>query len=210
MTNFLHTLKKGILKHFTLVNMIVGVFVIIFVGLIKYSSLAIYLIVSFGFSETQYNEYIITGFLALITKLGIKGIVQEMVGPYLEIFSNKIANLFFHKMKIEDILNPDSSSDNSGQSNRPEGGNRQVSSLPGNPEPSPGNSSQSNRSDINNLNRDFISKGYSMNGIDGKVRVHDPGKVADRGLYTIVNGVKVMHNGNQPYATNLANAMEEY
>ena len=85
-----YKLKKALVKHFNLVNVIVGLLLIVFVGLIKYSSLATYLIVPFGFSETQLNEYIFAGFLALITRLGINGMVEEMVCPYLEILFNKI------------------------------------------------------------------------------------------------------------------------
>jgi len=69
------TIWTWIFKHFTCVNIIVGLFVLIFVGLIKYSGIVLFLLHFIEFDNTECAEYFITGIIGLVTRLGIKGIV---------------------------------------------------------------------------------------------------------------------------------------
>ena len=71
------TIWTWIFKHFTCVNIIVGLFVLIFVGLIKYSGIVLFLLHFIEFDNTECAEYFITGIIGLVTRLGIKGIVEE-------------------------------------------------------------------------------------------------------------------------------------
>lgn len=68
---------KRILKHLTAANLITGLLTLIVVGLVKHWALAYYILEFFGLGHTPFNEYIIIGFLGLITRLGLKGIVEE-------------------------------------------------------------------------------------------------------------------------------------
>lgn len=68
-----------LLKHFTITNLIIGGLTMIFAGLIRYSGLPFCILSLLGFTETSFNEYIIVGFLSLITRLGLKGIVESII-----------------------------------------------------------------------------------------------------------------------------------
>lgn len=54
-------LKNLFFRHFTIVNLLVGLIVLIMVGLIKYFGVALLFIKFFSLEPTEFNEYIITG-----------------------------------------------------------------------------------------------------------------------------------------------------
>ena len=70
-------LFRLVTKHFTRPNLIQGLLVLIIVGLIKYFGIAYYVIEFFTLPNTPFTEYIITGLISLISRLGLKGIVEE-------------------------------------------------------------------------------------------------------------------------------------
>lgn len=72
-----------IAKHFTWVNIIVGLFVLILVGLIKYSGIVLFLLNFIALDNTEYAEYFITGTIGLAARLGIKGIVEESCSNHM-------------------------------------------------------------------------------------------------------------------------------
>ena len=115
-------------KHFTAPNIIGSLISLIIVGLFRFSPLPQEILTFLGIYPTEVNSCILSGFLALVTRLGINGVVEDFITPYLEIFINK--------MKISDILDG------------PPGPNRSPPSQPGpstggsQPRPNPGPPSQ--------------------------------------------------------------------
>lgn len=119
-----YTMKKFlylITKHLTMVNLIVGILGLITVTLIKYYGIALYIINFFGFANTTFNEYIITGFFGLITRLGLKGIVEE-----------GYTTLFMTATLGAPDSNPISKADNTGSSSGSSGTNNTTGSTSGN------------------------------------------------------------------------------
>ena len=98
-------------KHFTAPNIIGSLISLIIVGLFRFSPLPHEILTFLGIYPTEVNSCILSGFLALVTRLGINGVVEDFITPYLEIFINK--------MKISDILDG------------PPGPNRSPPSQPG-------------------------------------------------------------------------------
>lgn len=124
-----YTMKKFlylITKHLSMVNLIVGILGLITVFLIKYYGIALYIINFFGFANTTFNEYIITGFFGLITRLGLKGIVEE---GYTTLFMT--ATIPLEGTGAPDS-NPISKADNTGSSSGSSGTNNTTGSTSGN------------------------------------------------------------------------------
>lgn len=211
MARFILFLRRiGFTKHFTVVNLILGLLVLIIIGLIKHFSIASFLMAYFGFSESELNEYILAGFLGLVGRLGIKGIVEEFISPYLE-------EMLISWMKISDLLNPEEDS-SSGNRSRPEGyrGNPPVNSpgrgagnSQGNPsESTPGNSSgNSQGNNLGNSQEILRQKGFYWSG-EGKIEIYDPTGARKRGLFD--KDRRLYPHSAQPYATNLSNALDTY
>ena len=71
---------KNIKKHFTIVNIIVGLSTLFIVFLIKFSGIQYILGYLFGYFglDLVYIEYFFSGIIALLWRLGIRGIVEEI------------------------------------------------------------------------------------------------------------------------------------
>lgn len=203
--------RIGFTRHFTVLNLILGLLVLIILGLIKHFSIVSFLMAYFGFSESEFNENLVTVALALAVRLGIKGIVEEFISPYIE-------EMLTSWMKISDLLNPEEDS-SSGNGSRP-GGSRGNHPVPVNSpgiragnsqgnltESSPGNSSgNSQGNNLGNYEQTLRERGYYWSG-QGSIDIHDPTGVRPRGLCD-KNGN--LYPSSQPYATNLANALEAF
>lgn len=70
---------KNILKHFTFSGITAGIFGIIVGSLIRYGSLGIIILTFFGIDPSLLNLSVLTGLLALISKLGIKGVLDTII-----------------------------------------------------------------------------------------------------------------------------------
>lgn len=71
---------KRIRKHLTLTNLIVGVVGFIVMNLVKELGIAIYIISYCNFIEnTEYAAWFVAGLIGLIIRLGLKGIVEEIL-----------------------------------------------------------------------------------------------------------------------------------
>jgi NADH-ubiquinone oxidoreductase chain 3 len=73
-----HLTIKNITKNITITNVILGLFAVIIMALIKYSSLPTFILAFLHLPASEYYEYIIAGSLALMARLGIKGVVIEI------------------------------------------------------------------------------------------------------------------------------------
>nr|ATQ37160.1 hypothetical protein [Colletotrichum lindemuthianum]ATQ37182.1 hypothetical protein [Colletotrichum lindemuthianum] len=107
-------MMKHFFKYLNVTNVTVGLLTLIFIGLIRYKGIPLLILNFIGLPGSEFSEYIISGFLGLITRLGIKGPVEEL-------------DLSFH---IKNYLNlmmagPDDKSSltsNTGRTNTPVGG----------------------------------------------------------------------------------------
>lgn len=70
-------------KHFTIVNIIVALITLSISALFKFSPLPTIVFNFFGVDPTEMHQYLLTGFLAITTRLGIKGIVENVVAEIL-------------------------------------------------------------------------------------------------------------------------------
>lgn len=157
-----YTMKKFlylITKHLSMVNLIVGILGLITVFLIKYYGIALYIINSFGFANTTFNEYIITGFFGLITRLGLKGIVEE---GYTTLFMT--ATIPLEGTGAPDS-NPISKADNTGSSSGSSGTNNTTGSTSGN---SPINNTTDSASG-NSLTNNTTGTGSSATNTEGYI-----------------------------------------
>ena len=73
-----HFTIKNIIKNITITNIILGLIAVIIMALIKYSFLPAFILVFLDLPVSEYYEYIIAGSLALMARLGIKGVVIEI------------------------------------------------------------------------------------------------------------------------------------
>jgi NADH-ubiquinone oxidoreductase chain 3 len=73
-----HLTIKNIIKNITITNIILGLFAVIIMALIKHSLLPPFIMAFLHLPPSQYYEYIISGSLALMVRLGIKGVVIEI------------------------------------------------------------------------------------------------------------------------------------
>jgi len=73
-----HLTIKNITKNITITNVILGLFAVIIMALIKYSSLPTFILAFLHLPASEYSEYILAGSLALMARLGIKGVVIEI------------------------------------------------------------------------------------------------------------------------------------
>jgi len=76
-------LKANISKHFTFINFIVGLISLIIFGSIKHLGLAGIILNFFCIENTEFTQYIVAGFIGLIAKLGVKGLVEEYFKDFL-------------------------------------------------------------------------------------------------------------------------------
>jgi hypothetical protein len=74
-----HLTIKNITKNITITNIILGFFAVIIMALIKFSSLPAFILAFLHIPASEYYEYILAGSLALMARLGIKGVVIEIV-----------------------------------------------------------------------------------------------------------------------------------
>jgi hypothetical protein len=70
---------KNIIKNITITNIILGLFAVIIMALIKHSLLPPFIMAFLHLPPSEYYEYIISGSLALMVRLGIKGVVLEII-----------------------------------------------------------------------------------------------------------------------------------
>lgn len=70
-------------KHFTIVNIIVALITLSISALFKFSPLPTIVFNFFCVYPTEMHQYLLTGFLAITTRLGIKGIVENVVAEIL-------------------------------------------------------------------------------------------------------------------------------
>jgi hypothetical protein len=70
---------KNIIKNITITNIILGLFAVIIMALIKHSLLPPFIMAFLHLPPSEYYEYIISGSLALMIRLGIKGVVLETI-----------------------------------------------------------------------------------------------------------------------------------
>lgn len=70
---------KRIFKHFTLVNITVAVFSLFFVALIRYSGLPVWILENILYINNPQDIYIylLSGFLGIIIRLGIRAVIEE-------------------------------------------------------------------------------------------------------------------------------------
>jgi len=192
-------------KHFTMVNIIVGLISLTIGVLFKFSPLPALFLDFFWLDSSELNKYILAGFSGLTIKLGIKGVVEDIVESFL-------VKPLKSSMNIADILNPNTPSGNHpGQpsgNQYPEAGNSQVGSQQGNSQG--GSPQENNRNDRSpNPGPDDI-RGFSVDS-SGRIRVYDPTNVAQRGLFVLFSNPREITDGSfQPYATNLSKALEYY
>jgi NADH-ubiquinone oxidoreductase chain 3 len=74
-----HFTIKNIIKNITITNIILGLIAVIIMALIKYSFLPAFILVFLDLPVSEYYEYIIAGSLALVARLGIKGVAIEII-----------------------------------------------------------------------------------------------------------------------------------
>jgi len=74
-----HFTIKNIIKNITITNIILGLIAVIIMALIKYSFLPAFILVFLDLPVSEYYEYIIAGSLALMARLGIKGVAIEII-----------------------------------------------------------------------------------------------------------------------------------
>lgn len=199
---------SNLTKHFTIVNIIVGLISLTIGVLFKFSPLPTLILNFLGVDPSELHQYILAGFLGITIKLGIKGVVEEVVSEY------------FPRPLVLGMNNEN-----------PLGGNHQSnpqnnSQQPGNQQPGAGNSqgnsqqqsnSQESPQDGNRNNRspspspeDIRGRGFSVDP-NGRIRVYDPTNVAQRGLFVRFGDPIRLNEGSfQPYASNLAKALEDY
>lgn len=67
------------MKNLTLLNLISGFTTLIVVSLLRYSGIVPFTFYYFDVELAVHSEYIILGFIGLITRLGLKGIVEEYI-----------------------------------------------------------------------------------------------------------------------------------
>jgi len=67
---------KNIKKHFTLSNIIVGIIGLSVGCLFKFTGLSAGILNFFNLDPSLLNKYILSGFIVLVTRLGIKGMVE--------------------------------------------------------------------------------------------------------------------------------------
>lgn len=111
---------NNIKKHITIVNIIVALITLSISALFKFSPLPIIVLGFFGVDPTEMFQYLLTGFLAITTRLGIKGIVE-----------NVVAEIFPKPLYMENVDNTNSGgylSGNSQSNQQGAGGNSQPNS----------------------------------------------------------------------------------
>ena len=62
--------------------MVFGLFVIMVIGIIKESSLAVFFIVIFRVNVSEVNSWGISAILALFVKLPCKGVIEELLSGF--------------------------------------------------------------------------------------------------------------------------------
>lgn len=70
---------KNIRRHFNLTNLVLGIVSLIFVGLFKFCGLADFLLTILSVTSNDFSQYLLSGFFGLVLRLGIKGIVEEIL-----------------------------------------------------------------------------------------------------------------------------------
>ena len=74
-----HFTIRNFRKYLTVTNIILGVFAIIIMALIKVSNVPMWILTFLHLPDTEYLQCVITGSLSLLARLGIKGVVIEIV-----------------------------------------------------------------------------------------------------------------------------------
>lgn len=199
-------------KHFTIVNIIVGLISLTIGVLFRFSPLPTLFLDFCGLDSSELNKYILAGFFGLTVRLGIKGVAEDIIESFL------VKPL---KMNLGDILNPSTPSENSQgntQSNPQQPGNQypDAGGSEGNPQQG---SSQGSPQDNNRYNRSPSPSPEDIKAREGfyvdqygRISIYDPSNVGRNGMYHQTNdGRRVLINGSfQPYATNLSKALEYY
>lgn len=103
-----------IFKHFTFFNVCLGLTGIVFAALIKYLGVASFFLYLFNIDTTDIREYVLSGFISLNIRLGLKGVLEVILKDIDWTFINdNLKELLWGKpnyMNISDILNSPPSS----------------------------------------------------------------------------------------------------
>ncbi len=186
---------NNVKKHFTLVNLIVGIIGLTVGCLFKFTGLSAGILIFFNFDPNQLNQYILSGFTVLVSKLSIKGIVEAIcenvnlkplinaLKDFFSIIPNGIFMSAKNPMDITSILNTPSPPSNSGggspsPNQNPAGSNPvqpQQNAGGSNPVQPPQNVQQN--VDLNDRETRWHTLNYIGHGfrvIDGDIYVHNP------------------------------------
>jgi hypothetical protein len=106
---------KRFTKYLTILNIITA-FIALYIGaLVKNSELPIKILHYFIEFPTDFHTYLLCGFVTIIAKLGLKGIIEEFINEYFPEYltiniGDIISSLFPQNstMDLGDILNPES------------------------------------------------------------------------------------------------------
>lgn len=90
---------KNFAKHFTIVNIITALIALIVGTLIRNSEIPVIILKYILKYPTDNNIIIFSGFVTIITRLGIKGVVEDIISTLSPGYST---------MNIGDLLNPES------------------------------------------------------------------------------------------------------
>lgn len=169
---------ENLKKHFTLKNIIIG-FISLTIGLLfRCVGLAELFLSYLGIDNTDFNQNVLSGFLVLTSRLGIKGVIDDI----FESFMTKPLT-----MDLGDILNP---------STPPHQGTTEGN-LPGSPQGNPQGNAQGNPQGNSGGNDDWgdVTQGKA-GGNNGPMRVNDPLGQISRGYdsSSIENNQPALHN----------------
>lgn len=218
MTGIKYFKIENIKKHFTIINIIIGILTIVFITILKFSGLPLAILNLFNIDQTDLNEYMLAGFLNILSRLGIKS--------YLEEFYGKLFNIY---QKSPVLLGTVITMDNAGGTNSGQGSSYQPgnTSQPGSSSQSgsnsqPGSSSQTGNTENQPRTRapkfyvpgssrfakeaDYIIGREFTICENGTYIIHDPLRQGDKGYIDPKTGKPFLTM--QPYFTNFAAALK--
>lgn len=88
MKNNNNIIVQSLKKYITPVNIVVGISSLIIIGLAKELGLAQYILALFNIEYSEFRSYIISGFIGLVWRLGLKGLIEEAFKDWS--FSDKL------------------------------------------------------------------------------------------------------------------------
>jgi len=108
---------NNVKKHFTLTNIIVGIIGLTVGCLFKFTGLSAGILIFLNLDPSQLNQSILSGFTVLVTKLGIKGVIEAILPDLPKSLAMDISSFLYPKplaMDINRLLNPTTPPSNSG------------------------------------------------------------------------------------------------